>query len=276
MAMTDELKVTGAAAANVWDPNRYEKGHSFVWKFGEDLIGLLAPKPGERILDIGCGTGHLTAKIAGSGAEVVGIDRSREMIAQARAHYPALRFEVADAQQFSCIEPYDAVFSNAALHWMKNAEGVATTIENALKPGGRFVAELGGKGNVSSVMAAGDAAFREVTGSAPDGSFNPYYFPSVGEYSTLLESHHLEVTSAALFDRPTSLEPGREAFRDWVGMFLNGLLQSIPAGSRAGFVESLERRLYPQLFHDGRWVLDYRRLRIAAVKVANPELGKQP
>ena len=273
--MRDSSKIAGGAAANVWDPNRYEKGHSFVWKYGEELVDLLAPKAGEHILDIGCGTGHLTAKIASFGAAVTGIDSSPDMIAQARAHYPALRFEVADAQHFTGAEPYDAVFSNAALHWMKNAEGVATTIENALRPGGRFVAELGGKGNVRSIMVAGNAAFREVTGPARDGSFDPYYFPSVGEYSTLLEKHHLEVTCAALFDRPTPLEPGVGAFRDWVGMFLNGILQSIPAGSRAGFVDSLEKGLYPQLFHDGRWVLDYRRLRITAAKTANPESENQ-
>lgn len=275
VATSDESKVAGAAP-NIWDPNLYEKGHSFVWKYGEELITLLAPRAGERVLDLGCGTGHLTAQIAGSGAEVAGIDSSPDMIAQARAHYPGLRFEVADAQHFSCAEPYDAVFSNAALHWMKNSEGVASTIEKALKPGGRFVAELGGKGNIRSILAAGIAAFCEVTGSEPDASLNPYYFPSVGEYSTLLEEHHLEVTYAALFDRPTLLEGGAGAFRDWVGMFLNGVLQAIPTQSRAGFVDSLEERLYPQLFHDGRWVLDYRRLRITAVKIANPESGKQP
>lgn len=273
MPTSEGPKPGGAAAANVWDPHLYEKEHSFVWKYGEDLITLLAPQPGERILDIGCGTGHLTAQIAASGAEVVGIDRSPEMIAEARAHYHALRFEIADAQRFTCAVPYDAVFSNAALHWMKNAEGVAASIENALKPGGRFVAELGGQGNVGSIMAAGAEAFREVTGSAPGGSFNPYYFPSLDEYSTLLEQHHLEVNFAALFDRPTPLEGGPGGFRDWVNMFLNGLLQTIPADDRPAFVDSLEKRLYPKLFHDGRWVLDYRRLRITAVKVPNLESG---
>jgi trans-aconitate methyltransferase len=273
--MSDGSKGAGAAA-NVWDPHLYEKGHSFVWKYGEELITLLAPKPGERILDIGCGTGHLTAQIASFGAEVMGIDSSPDMIAQARAHYPGLRFDVADAQHFAGTDPYDAVFSNAALHWMKNAEGVAATIENALKPGGRFVAELGGKGNIRCILAAGIAAYREVTGSAPDAIVNPYYFPSVGEYSTLLEKRHLEVTYAELFDRPTALEGGASGFRDWVGMFLNGVLQAIPAGRRAAFVDSWEKRLYPQLFQGGRWVLDYRRLRITAVKIANQESGNQP
>jgi trans-aconitate methyltransferase len=273
--MSDGSKGAGAVA-NVWDPDLYEKGHSFVWKYGEELITVLAPKPGERILDIGCGTGQLTAQIASFGAEVAGIDSSPDMISQARAHYPGLHFDVADAQHFNCTEPYDAVFSNAALHWMKNAEGVATTIEKVLKPGGRFVAELGGKGNIRSILAAGAAAFREVTGSAPDATLNPYYFPSVGEYSSLLEKHQLEVTYAELFDRPTPLEGGPGGFRDWVEMFLNGVLQAIPVESRAGFVDRLESRLYPQLFHDGRWVLDYRRLRITAVKIANPESGNQP
>ena len=119
-----------------------------MWRHGEDLIGLLAPQPGERILDLGCGTGQLTAEIAKSRAQVVGIDSSPEMVQQARSNYPLLRFELADATQFRTAEPFDAVFSNAALHWIKDAGGAASTIAQALKPGGRFVAEFGGKGNV--------------------------------------------------------------------------------------------------------------------------------
>src|SRR5918911_3883650 len=111
-----------------WDASRYDAGYSFVWKHGAGVIELLAPLAGEHILDVGCGTGHLTAQIAASGAQVVGIDRSDEMIATARRNYPALRFEVADAERFRFPEVFDAVFSNAAIHWMKDQRGVASAI----------------------------------------------------------------------------------------------------------------------------------------------------
>jgi trans-aconitate methyltransferase len=130
-----------------WDAARYQSRHSYVFAHGESLIDLLKPQPGEHVLDLGCGSGQLTAKIAESGAEVIGIDRSEEMIAEARRNFPSLNFEVADAANFSLETPVDAVFSNAALHWVKNADGVAESVSRALRPTGRFVVEMGGKGN---------------------------------------------------------------------------------------------------------------------------------
>src|ERR1700742_1027206 len=115
-------------AEKKWDASRYEGGYSFVWKHGADVIEWLAPQAGERILDLGCGTGHLTAQIAARGAEVVGIDRSPEMIATARRHYPNLQFEIADGESFRFDEPFDAVFSNAAIHWMSDQQAVASSI----------------------------------------------------------------------------------------------------------------------------------------------------
>src|SRR5690349_15682269 len=120
--------------ATRWDSSLYDQAHSFVWKFGADLLPLLHPKAGERILDVGCGTGHLTSQIAESGATVVGIDSSPEMIEQARAAYPNIEFRIADATTFAVAEPFDAVFSNAALHWVKAAEAAVSRISAALKP----------------------------------------------------------------------------------------------------------------------------------------------
>src|SRR5207302_10671977 len=102
-----------------WDAGLYDGRHAFVWKHGASLVGLLAPRPGERVLDLGCGTGHLTAALAAAGAGVVGLDRSEEMLAQARSAYPALEFVCGDARDFRFGEPFDAVFSNAALHWVR-------------------------------------------------------------------------------------------------------------------------------------------------------------
>jgi trans-aconitate methyltransferase len=123
-----------------WDPQLYDSKHSFVTHFGGDLLPLLDPQPGDRILDLGCGTGHLSAQIAASGAAVVGIDHSPDMIAQAQATYPDLTFIEADAANFTFEQPFDAVFSNAALHWIPTPERVIACVWQALKPGGRFSA----------------------------------------------------------------------------------------------------------------------------------------
>jgi trans-aconitate methyltransferase len=142
------------AKKTCWDTELYEAKHNFVWKFGAGVIELLDPKPGERILDLGCGTGHLTAKIAEAGAEVVGLDASPEMIGQARQNFPALTFVARDAAEMTFQSEFDAVFSNAALHWMTQAQRVVEHISQALRPGGRLVAELGGKGNIAHILNA--------------------------------------------------------------------------------------------------------------------------
>ncbi|MCI0457063.1 MAG: methyltransferase domain-containing protein [Gemmataceae bacterium] len=246
-----------------WDAELYDDRHSFVWKHGAALLELLEPRPGERVLDLGCGTGHLTAQLAASGAEVVGIDRSAAMVEQARGAYPALRFEVADARDFTFPEPFDAVFSNAVLHWVKEPERVIHCVRRALKPGGRFVAELGGKGNVTAISAALERACSEV-GCGPFVS--PWYFPSVAEYACLLERGGLEVTFAALFDRPTALE-GEEAMRNWVRMFAGSVLERVPAEKREEFLRRVEEQSRPVLYRDGTWFADHRRLRVAASRV---------
>lgn len=255
-----------SAAEGVWNPGQYERSYSFVWKHGEDLVELLAPQSGERVLDVGCGTGHLTAEIAKRGARVLGIDSSPDMVQQARANYSDLRFEVADASEFRASQPFDAAFSNAALHWMTRPEAVAAAISGALKPGGRFVAELGGKGNVSRLSQAAVAVIEELTQAPLGDHLGLWYFPSVAEYAAVLDSQGLEVRYAVLFDRPTPLEGGENGLRDWLKMFLGRVTQNLPAGAGIKFVERLEERLRPQLYRDGAWVIDYRRLRVVAVK----------
>ncbi|KAM3095193.1 class I SAM-dependent methyltransferase, partial [Phormidesmis sp. 146-12] len=138
---------------NQWNANLYESRHAFVWQSGESLIELLSPQPGERILDLGCGTGQLTQQIA-THAQVVGIDRSPTMIETAQHNYPGLKFLVADAQNFQVDRPFDAVFSNAVLHWISNPDSVIQSVYYALRSGGRFVAEFGGKGNVQAIVRA--------------------------------------------------------------------------------------------------------------------------
>jgi SAM-dependent methyltransferase len=246
-----------------WDAALYDGKHAFVFETGRGLVEVLGPRPGERVLDLGCGTGHLTARIAESGAAVVGLDRSPEMLAAARSSYPRLEFVEGDAADFTLPGEFDAVFSNATLHWVADAEAAVRCIARALKPGGRFVAEFGGHGNVAGIAAAVRQAAQEVVGVPVE---HGWYFPSVGEYAPILERHGLEVRSAALFDRPTPLE-GAGGFRDWLTMFRGGLLDRVPEPARESVLARAEEIARPRLFRGGRWVADYRRLRVAAIRI---------
>jgi trans-aconitate methyltransferase len=245
-----------------WNAEQYEGRHSYVWQFGGKLIELLQPRPGERILDLGCGTGQLTAEIAASGAQAVGLDSSPEMLGQARQNYPHLKFVLADATGFRFDEPFDAVFSNAALHWVKDAEASVKCVAAALRPGGRFVAEFGGKGNIPEILAALHAVF----GAAAD-ELCPWRFRGIGEYATLLERHGLEVQQASLFHRPTPVE-GERGMEDWLGMFCGNYFKQLSAKEAERKVQELVEYLRPKLYRDGVWTLDYRRLRVVAVTTA--------
>ena len=250
-----------------WDADLYDDRHAFVWRHGASLVELLDPKSGERILDLGCGTGHLTAQIAAGGANVVGLDHSADMLTEARDAYPGLEFVQGDARDFTFPEPFDAVFSNAVLHWIKPPEAAARCVYNALRPGGRFVAELGGYGNVRRVEAAMRVAL-EITGVRSGGS--PMYFPRLSEYATVLEKAGLEVRSALLFDRPTPLE-GEAGFVNWVKMFGRWALESVPEDRREDFLRAAEDAARPRLYGAGGWFADYRRLRVVAYRPSEPE-----
>jgi trans-aconitate methyltransferase len=247
-----------------WDAGLYDEKHSFVWKMAAGLLELLEAKAGERILDVGCGTGHLTAKIATNGAQVTGIDQSAEMIQEARAAYPALRFEVMDARQLVFPEKFDAVFSNATLHWIKEPERAVQSIARVLRPSGRFVAEFGGKGNIAALVAAVQRAWPKA--GLPQPVPNPWYYPSLAEYAGLLEKHGLEVTYGLLFDRPTPLEDGDRGLRNWLDMFGGAILEKLPKDQRDRLLEEVQNEARAPLYRDGRWVLDYRRLRVVARK----------
>jgi trans-aconitate 2-methyltransferase len=245
-----------------WNPNLYDDRHAFVWQYGAGVVQLLEPKRGERILDVGCGTGHLTKQIADAGADVVGVDASAEMIAEARRNFPGLKFEIADATTMRFEQPFDGVFSNAALHWVKPPEAAVQCIHDALRPGGRFVAEFGGKGNVQQTLSCAAQAAREM-GLDINRVMFMNYFPSIAEYSGLLESRGFDVTFATLFDRPTKLE-GDEGLRAWLRMFRGEALKLIPAEQLERFYVATEKLARPTLFYEGAWHADYRRLRVVA------------
>jgi trans-aconitate methyltransferase len=258
-----------------WNAGLYDTSHAFVWEFGRDLLSLLAPQPGERILDIGCGTGHLTAEIAQSGAEVLGIDRSEAMIAQARENFPLLPFETQDICALPYHAAFDAIFSNAVLHWVQPPETGAAAMARALKPGGRLVVEFGGHGNIRILVEGAYRALRQLGVPRPE-RFNPWYFPSVAEYSALLERCGIEVTFAHLFDRPTPLQDGERGLDTWFRMFGARLMEPLDdepleEPQRTEFLRLVSNFTAPHLLRDGNWSADYRRLRIAGRKLLRTE-----
>jgi trans-aconitate methyltransferase len=246
-----------------WNVSLYDQKHAFVFEYGKGVISLLEPKPDETILDLGCGSGHLAKSIADAGANVVGIDSSSSMVEAARTAYPDIEFLVADARNFSFPTRFDAIFSNATLHWVPEAESVVQCIAKALKPGGRFVAEFGGKGNVAQITTALQQSLQELLHREVDSG---WYFPSIGEYASLLEKYGLLVRSAWLFDRPTKLEEGEKGLRNWIEMFTGSMLCNIPEDVKQQVLERTEAKLRGQLFKDGNWFADYRRLRVVAYK----------
>jgi trans-aconitate methyltransferase len=252
-------------AVTGWDSTLYDESFGIITQLGAGVVELLAPRPGERIVDLGCGTGGLTVQIATAGAEVVGIDASEAMIARARELYPDLRFEVAKGEDFTVESPVDAVFSSAALHWMWPPQEVAASVARALKPGGRFVAEMGGKGNIATITGAIYQALAE-EGVSPEQVRNPWYFPSIGEYSSLLERAGFEVVLMQLFDRPTPLDDCPNGVADWLRMFGGAFLAAVPDTRRAHVQERVNELTRPLLEREGRWVADYRRLRFVAVR----------
>ena len=232
-------------ASKDWDVERYEASHSYVWNFGRGVLDWLAAQPGERILDAGCGAGQLTSEIAAAAASVLGIDAAPSMVAQARQNFPKLDFALADLTTFHTDKPFDAVFSNAVLHWVRPPQEAANRLAAALRLGGRLVVEFGGHGNVARIQ------------NALGEHRAPWFFPSIAEYGAILEAAGLEPVQAILFDRPTRVE-GDHGLDDWLQMYV----PSLPVAVRQAAVEQLK----PDMFASGVWTLDYRRLRIEARK----------
>ena len=248
-----------------WNAELYDDKHSFVFQYGESVLELLDIKPGEQILDMGCGTGHLTKQIKDHGAEVTGIDASAEMIEKAEKEFPGVDFKVADGANFHFNKAFDAVFSNAALHWMHKADDVIKCVYENLKPGGRFVAEMGGKGNMEHMIAATQQVL-EKHGYKKLGERRPWYFPSLGEYAGKLEARGFRVTFAIHFDRPTLLHDGKQGVSKWLSMFGDTFFEGIPETERQEILSEITALLEPNYQKDGNWYADYKRLRFIAVK----------
>ena len=247
-------------ATQTWDPERYARNARFVSDLAGAVTEMLNPQPGERILDLGCGDGVLTAKLAAIGCRMVGIDGSAPQIEAARKL--GLDARVMDGEKLSFNEEFDAVFSNAAMHWMRNPEAVIACVWRALKPTGRFVAEFGGHGCVAKISKA---LVQALNRRGMDGeAMVPWYFPTVGEYSLLLEKGGFHIDKIALVPRPTLL-PGDVT--GWLETFAESFTACLPQKERPVYIAEVREVLRPELADaDGRWTADYVRLRFAATK----------
>lgn len=250
---------------NNWKPNLYDDKIAYVSQYGQGIFDMLAPKQNEKILDIGCGTGDLTKKIAEKGANPTGIDASNEMIETAKQKYPDINFIKADATSYRSDEKFDAVFSNAALHWMTDPEAVIKTIASVLSSGGRFVAEFGGKDNIATLLKGMDIILKEQHNISVDQN-NPWYFPSIAEYTHLLEKHHFRVVFAQHFDRPTTLADGIDGLDYWLDSFADDFFPELTETEKRAVYEKIKKHLAPTLYIDDHWQIDYKRLRIIATK----------
>lgn len=246
-----------------WDAGRYRQSFGFIHRLGANLIEQLDPKPGETILDLGCGTGKMAAEIAARGATVIGLDSDPAMIEHAKADHPGVAFICASGEGFRLDRPVDGILSNAALHWMTRPQRVVNAMARALKPGGRLALEMGGHGNVATVVDAIYAALADAGVPAAEWP-RPWYFPRVGEYCSRLERGGFEVAEAQLFDRPTPLDDLPDGMADWLRMFMRPFLAPLPPERHAAAIAAVVERTRPKLCVNGRWVADYRRLRVLA------------
>lgn len=241
-----------------WSPDTYQENARFVSDLGNAALNWLAPEKGERILDLGCGDGALTKKIEQAGASVTGVDASEELLA--RAAERGLDVRRMDGHQLSFKHEFDAVFSNAALHWMLKPLDVIEGVRQALKPGGRFVGEFGGHGNVSSIITAMRAAAR-IHGGDEDLA-GPWFYPTVDEYSDLLVSRGFEVRRISLIPRPTPLKTG---MRGWLMTFRKPFFEQFDDAHQAEVLDEVESLLANSLRDSkGNWTADYMRLRFEA------------
>lgn len=240
-----------------WNAEDYAAHGRHVSDLAAPVVDLLDPRPGERILDLGCGEGTLGRAIAARGARVLGIDASPSMVAAARAS--GLDAEMMDAQELPFTAAFDAVFTNAVLHWVSAPERVLAGVYRALKAGGRFVGEFGGHGNVAAVTAALLATLR--ARGAPAESHG-WFYPTAEEFAALLAQAGFVAVSVTWIARPTVIATG---LGSWLALFADHLLARLPADQRAAAAAEVEAILTPVLRSaSGVWIIDHARLRFCA------------
>ena len=245
-----------------WNSEEYAKGFSFVHEYGKDVLDLVDEGSGVAV-DLGCGTGALSGELAKKGYDVIGVDASEEMLDKARKEFPEIKFVLSDALTFSLEEKASVIFSNAVFHWIdrEKQDELAANIYEQLLPGGVLVTEFGGKGCAESVHSALEACF------AKRGLVYPrtFYFPTIGEYAQVLERNGFIIRYAIFFDRPTEQKSGH-GVKDWCRMFVKKPFEDMDESMKEEILEEVEQSLRSQLYKNGKWFVDYVRIRVKAVK----------
>ncbi|HIU47782.1 MAG TPA: methyltransferase domain-containing protein [Candidatus Avimonoglobus intestinipullorum] len=251
----------------IWDAQKYTQAFSFVHQYGEDVLELLDLERDMAVLDLGCGNGALTKRLAERGVRAIGLDASAELLETARTHYPDLTFVRDDATAFVLDQPVDAVFSNAVLHWIDRVHqpAVLQHVYAALRDGGQFVFEFGGCGNNRRIHAALEQSFKE-RGLVYE---MPFYFPTIGEYAGLLEQMGFRVTYMTLFDRMTPLQ-GENGLEEWIRMFVKQPFEDLAEDEKNSLIRRAAALLQSDLLRESVWYADYVRIRGKAVKLCSP------
>lgn len=247
-----------------WNAEEYEDKFNFVHKYGEGVMELIDVAPNSFVVDLGCGNGALSKLLSERGYRVLGIDASVEMIKTAKNLHPEMEFEVADATRFQLKEKADVIFSNAVFHWIDadKQEKLIRNISNQLKPGGKLLCEFGGKGCGEAVHSTLEKHFEKRGMKYP----RTFYFPTIGEYTPILEKYGLQVEYAVLFDRPTE-QKTENGLEDWIRMFVKEPFKNVNEKVKNEIIQETVEELRDKLYIDGKWFVDYVRIRIKGRKV---------
>ena len=243
-----------------WDAQLYERKHEYVTEYGRNLLEFIPNNPEQAILDLGCGTGVLTAQLEGRGSRVIGVDSSQNMIVRAREQFTDITFMLCDALDLPFENEFDVVFSNAVFHWINDHDVLLKNIRKVLKPGGLLVCEFGAAGNIETI----DKVFSEqasIYGYSCKSSFN---FPTTEAFSKLLEKNQFVLDSISDYDRPTPLNDGEKGLEHFLRQFYAAELESVPEAIRKKIIKGTGDRVRQDLWHDSVWIADYRRLRAIA------------
>lgn len=246
-----------------WNADLYDGRHGFVSQYGESLLEYIPADKGLSVLDLGCGTGILTKELSLRVGKVLGADASADMVRRARELYPGVKFEVLDALAMEWKDKWDVVFSNAVFHWIPRHDRLLANVFRALKKGGRLVCEFGAEGNITRIEEVFSRAL-----SAKGGVYeSPFYFPSPADYAELLRRAGFAIEELYDYDRPTPLEDGEKGLENWMRQFFAGHLEGVSPDECARLFRQVEQELKPSLWDGTRWVADYRRMRVVAVKL---------
>lgn len=243
-----------------WDSILYDNKHDFVAEYGKALLEFVPHNPAQSILDLGCGTGTLTAQLSRLGKIAVGVDSSQSMISKAKEQFADITFMVCDALSLPFYQEFDVVFSNAVFHWISDHNALLNSVYKALKPSGLLICEFGAAGNISSIENTFAKACRRL-GYEYETKFN---FPTCEDFGKSLKNCGFIIDKIYDYDRPTPLKDGEDGLSNWMKQFFASELSEMPLKAQAAIIQKVEEELKDLLWNGNEWTADYRRLRAVA------------